>query len=319
MSFYVIGHKNPDTDSVASAIAYAEFLKLRGYEAKPLIAGNINKGTALALKKFGLKVPEQAHLIDFPEASVVLVDHNESGQWADNLVKEHVVELIDHHRFGDFSSARPIRVRTYPVGSTATIVTKIFQEHDMEPDHSIAGILLSAVLTDTLMFKSPTTTEQDKKVASWLNELVGIDMVAHAQEVFAAKSDIGDMSLRDVIEKDFKEFRFNSNTKVGIAVFETVDAIGPLARKAEFVAELVRLKAEMGLNYLLFTIIDIVKQESNFIVISGEEQELLEHVFGGKAKDGIMTAPGLISRKKQIVPPLEEHFADHNHDHCHVV
>ena len=316
MSLYVIGHKNPDTDSVASAIAYAEFLKLRGKRAVPLISGNLNKGTLLALKKFGLKEPKQASLVDFSEDSVVLVDHNESGQWADGLVKEHVIELIDHHRFGDFSSARPIRVRTYPVGSTATIITKMYQEHDMEPDHSIAGILLSAVLTDTLMFQSPTTTKHDKNVAEWLNDIVGIDMMAHAGEVFAAKSDISDMSIGDVINKDYKEFNFNAHAKVGIAVFETMDVAGPLARKEEFVAELKKIKKANKLNYLLFAIIDIVGKTAHFVISSAEDAVLLDHVFCGKTEDGIMKIKGLVSRKKQIVPPLEEHFAGRKHDTC---
>jgi manganese-dependent inorganic pyrophosphatase len=316
MSLYVVGHKNPDTDSVASAIGYAELLRKRGKDATPVIAGSINKGTALALKKFEVKQPEFAHLIDFPEASVILVDHNEKGQWADGLVKEHVIELIDHHRFGDFSSAQPICVRTQPVGSTAAIITKMFQECNEMPTEGTAGMLLSAILTDTLMFKSPTTTDYDREMAAWLNEIVKIDMKKHAQEIFAAKSDISDMPLRDVINKDFKEFHFNDHAKVGIAMFETVDAAGPLARKDEFITELTKVKNEMGLDYLLFAVVDIIKEVANFIIVSPKEGELLEHVFCGKNVDGIMSIVGLVSRKKQIVPPLEGHFADHNHDHC---
>lgn len=316
MSLYVIGHKNPDTDSVAAAIGYAEFLQSRGVGATPLVAGEINKGTALALAKFGVAAPEQAHLIDFPEASVVLVDHNEAGQWADNLVKEHVVELIDHHRFGDFSSAKPIKVTTLPVGSTSSIVANMYEEQGIMPSRGAAGMLLSAVLTDTLMFKSPTTTDFDKKMAEWLNQIVRIDMIEHAQEVFAAKSDISDMPLSAVINKDFKEFHFNSKARVGIAMFETVDAAGPLARKAEFIAELKKLKKANKLDFMLFAIVDIVSQVAHFIIASGEDAALLDHVFCGEMNDDVMSIPGLVSRKKQIVPPLEEHFANHDHDHC---
>jgi len=313
MSLYVVGHKNPDTDSVASAIGYAELLKRRGKDAIPLIAGEVNKGTALVLSKFGVEKPAMAHLIDFPEASVVLVDHNEAGQWADNLIKEHVTELIDHHRFGDFSSAQPIYVRTHPVGSTSTIVTKMYQECNETPDKATAGLLLSAILTDTLMFQSPTTTDFDKEMADYLNEIVKIDMMAHASEIFTAKSDISDMSLADVIGKDFKEFHFNDHAKVGIAVFETVDATGPLARKDEFVTELAKIKEKSNLDYLLFVIVDIVKQVANFVVVSDKEAELLKSTFSGEIKDGLMIMDGIVSRKKQIVPPLEEHFAKHGH------
>jgi manganese-dependent inorganic pyrophosphatase len=316
MSLYVVGHKNPDTDSVASAIGYAELLRKRGKKAIPVIAGNINKGTALALEKFGVKRPEFAHLIDFPEASVILVDHNEKGQWADGLVKEHVIELIDHHRFGDFSSAQPIYVRTQPVGSTSSIITKMFQECNETPTKGTAGMLLSAILTDTLMFKSPTTTEYDKEMADWLNEIVGIDMEEHAREIFAAKSDISGMPLRDVINKDLKEFHFNEHAKVGIAMFETMDPSGPLALKDEFLKELKKIKKEKKLDYLLFAIVDIANQVAHFIITSGEDAALLDHVFCGEMKDDIMSIGGLVSRKKQIVPPLEEHFANHSHNHC---
>jgi len=318
MSLYVIGHKNPDTDSVAAAIGYAELLVKRGKDAVPLVAGEINKGTALALKKFGVPNPELAHMIDFPEASVILVDHNEQGQWADNVVKEHVVELIDHHRFGDFSSAQPIYVRTQPVGATSSIITKMYQECDQKPSVGTAGMLLSAILTDTLLFKSPTATDFDKKMADWLNEIVDLDMVEHAQAVFAAKSDISDMPLQKVINKDFKEYHFNSHAKVGIAMFETVDASGPLARKDEFIKELKRIKKAQKLDFMLFAIVDIIEQVAHFIISSGEDAALLDHVFCGEMKDDIMSVPGLVSRKKQIVPPLEEHFANHDHNHCHV-
>lgn len=318
MSLYVIGHKNPDTDSVAAAIGYAELLCRRGKHAVPLIAGEINKGTQLVLSRFGVAKPEQAHMIDFPEASVILVDHNEAGQWADNVVKEHVIELIDHHRFGDFSSAQPIYVRTQPVGSTSSIVAKMYQEFSETPDKPTASVLLSAILTDTLMFRSPTTTEYDKEMAEWLNEIAKIDMMAHAEEVFAAKSDISDMPLAEVINRDFKEFHFNSRAKVGIAMFETVNANGPLARKDQFITELQRLKKKNKLDFMLFAIVDIVNQTAHFVISSAEDAALLDHVFCGDMEDDIMTIPGLVSRKKQIVPPLEEHFANHDHNHCQI-
>jgi manganese-dependent inorganic pyrophosphatase len=317
VSLYVIGHKNPDTDSVASAIGYAELLKRRGKDAVPLVCGEINKGTVLALKKFELKAPEQAHMIDFPEASVVLVDHNEEGQWADNLIKEHVVELIDHHRFGDFSSAKPIYVRTQPVGATSSIVSKMYQECGEVPSKQIAGLLLSAILTDTLMFNSPTTTDFDKEMANWLNNIARINMAMHARAVFTAKSDITGMSLADVINKDFKEFHFNSRAKVGIAMFETVDAAGPLDRKNEFIKELRKLKSSKKLDFVLFAVVDIANQISHFIIPTARDAALLDHVFGGEMRDDVMAIDGLVSRKKQIVPPLEEYFANHDQTHIH--
>ena len=306
---FVIGHKNPDTDSVAAAIAYADLKQKNGIKATPLITGEVNKGTHLALQKFNLEKPKLAHLVDFPEAGVILVDHNEAGQWADGLVKEHVHELIDHHRFGDFSSSKPIFVRVEPVGSTSTIVAEMFQEYGHVPERHIAGIMLSAILTDTLMFKSPTTTEVDRMMAGWLNEVVEIDMMKHAQAIFEAKSDISDMPIVTVINKDFKEFHFNSKVKVGVAMFETVNAESPLKRINEFIEEIAKTKKEKKLDYLLFVIVDIIKQEAFFIIEGEKEEKLVKHVFGGKKEDQMFKIPGIVSRKKQIIPPLEEHFA----------
>ena len=309
MKIYVIGHKNPDTDSVASAIGYAELLNKTGRDAEALIAGDLNKGTTLALKKFGLVSPRKATEVQFAESSVVLVDHNEAGQWVDGLVKEHVIELIDHHRFGDFSSAQPIYVRTQPVGSTSSIVTKMYREQDKMPSTESAAMMLTAILTDTLMFKSPTTTAFDREMADWLNKIVKLDMILHAQEIFKAKSDISGMKIIDIINKDFKEFHFNSKYRVGIAVFETVDVSGPLARKKEFIEALNKIKNDKKLDYLIFSIVDIINQISYVLITSDQEAEILVNVFGGQVKSDIMELPGIVSRKKQVVPPLEEYFA----------
>lgn len=310
---YVVGHKNPDTDSVASAIAYADLKKKEGYEAIAAIAGEANKGTKLVLEKFGVGMPEKIDFNEMPEVPVILVDHNESGQRAEGIIKENVLEVIDHHRFADFSSAQPIYIRVQPWGSTSSIITRMYQECNHIPERHIAGILLSAILTDTLMFKSPTTTPKDKEMAEWLNEIVGIDMMEHANEIFKAKSDISDMPIIDVIKKDYKEFNFNDHIKTAVAVFETVDAEGPLGRKDEFKEELEKLKSEKGYDHLLFAVVDIIKQVATFIPSDDRDAKLLKHVFGFDEKEGIVEVPGVVSRKKQIIPPLEEHFAGLKH------
>lgn len=310
---YVVGHKNPDTDSVASAIAYADLKKKEGFDAIPVIAGEANKGTRLVLEKFGVEMPQKVDFKELPEDCVILVDHNEEGQRADGIIKEHVLEVIDHHRFADFSSADPIFIRVQPVGATSTIVARMYQVRNHIPERGVAGIMLSAILTDTLMFQSPTTTQLDKDMAGWLNEIVEIDMMAHANEIFKAKSDISDMAILDVINKDYKEFNFNDHIKTAVAVFETVDATGPLARKDEFLAELIKIKAEKAYDHMLFAVIDIIKKEANFIITDEADDKLIEHVFGNKSSEGITVLEGIVSRKKQIIPKLEEHFAGIEH------
>jgi manganese-dependent inorganic pyrophosphatase len=284
-----------------------------GVEAEAVVAGEINKGTKLVLDKFEVKHPRTVDFKDVPEESVILVDHNEAGQRAEGLIKEHVIEVIDHHRFADFSSAAPIYIRVHPWGSTSSIVARMYQECNHVPERHVAGLMLSAILTDTLMFKSPTTTINDMQIADWLNEIVDIDMMAHANDIFKAKSDISDLTIGEVIHKDYKEFHFNDHITTAVAVFETVDATGPLARKDEFLAELKKIKADKKYDHMLFSVVDIVNQVANFIPTDEADAELLKHVFGVEVKDGLVVLPGIVSRKKQVIPPLEEHFAGLDH------
>jgi manganese-dependent inorganic pyrophosphatase len=213
----------------------------------------------------------------------------------------------------DFSSAAPIYIRVHTWGATSSIVAKMYQECNHIPEKHVDTLMLSAILTDTLMFKSPTTTVNDMQIADWLNEIAGIDMMAHAKEIFKAKSDISDMTISEVIHKDYKEFHFNDHIKMAVAIFETVDATGPLAKKGEFLAELKNIKAEKKYDHMLFAVVDIVNQVANFIPTDDADAELLKHVFGVDTKDGLVVMPGVVSRKKQVIPPLEEHFAGIDH------
>lgn len=309
MPIYVVGHKNPDTDAVASAIAYADLKRKEGIDAVPAVASDINKGTQLVLERFEVPVPEKIDFSTVPEASIILVDHNEVGQRADGIIKEHVIEVIDHHRFSDFSTAAPIYILVQPWGSTSSIVTQKYQELGHVPERHIAGLLLSAILTDTVMFKSPITTDKDREMAAWLNEIVDIDMEKHAEEVFRRKSDITGMSRHDIIKKDYKEYHFNSHITTAVAVFETFDADSLLAKKEDLKEELRKIKEAKKYDFMIFAVVDILSEKAHFISTDEETTKLLEHLFNGKEKEGLITVPGIISRKKQIIPPLEEYFA----------
>lgn len=308
---FVIGHKNPDTDSVASAIAYAQLKTHLGQKATPLIANKINKGTELALETFGVECPEIAHLFDLSEYSVILVDHNEEGQWARGVEVDNVVEVIDHHRVGeDFSTEKPIFIRVEPVGATSTIVSKMYQENEKKPEIHIAGLLLSAILTDTLALKSPTCTDEDAEMANWLNKRVKIDMEVHASEIFAAKSDISNLSATKIIARDYKEFHFNHKAKVGISMLETIAPEQALARKGEFLNALQKFKKEEKLDFALLVIADIVNIKGYALAAGEKEEKIIAEVFNAKTKDGIAELLGVVSRKMQVVPPLEEWFSD---------
>lgn len=312
-TIYVVGHKNPDTDSVASAIAYAQLKNLEGKHATPLVSGKINKGTQLALKNFGVRSPKHSHVADFSGAKVILVDHNEEGQWAPGILKEKVTEVIDHHRVGeDFSTDRPIYVRVEPVGSTSTIICKMYKEAEKIPEIHVAGLLLSAILTDTVMFNSPSTTEEDKQMAKWLNGFVKIDMKKHAEDIFVAKSDITGLSTLDLIKKDFKEFHFNGEVKFGITMFETMNLSEILAKKEELIEKMKSFKKKEKLSHLIFVIVDIKGKAGYILSASSKEEELISKVFSRKSQDRVIKIPGIISRKSQIVPVLEEHFSDNS-------
>lgn len=306
---YVVGHKNPDTDSVASAIAYAELKNIEGIDARPLVSGDINKGTALALKTFGVRCPRHSHKADYNDAAVVLVDHNEEGQWPSGVEKKKVIEVVDHHRVGEnFSTDHPIFVRVEPVGATSTIISKMYYEKGKKPEIHVAGLLLSAILTDTLMLRSPSTTEDDRKMVKWLNARVKVNMKAHAEEIFAAKSDTTGLSILDIVKKDFKEFHFNHETRVGISMFETINPKELLLRAESINNTLTSFKKRQKLNEMIFVIVNIKKMTSLVLCESKSEEKIIKNVFGKNSVNGLVDLPGIVSRKTQLVPALEKYF-----------
>lgn len=300
MSVFVVGHKNPDTDSVVSAIIYS---KIKG--GTPAVAGDLNKETQLALSKFGFEAPA---LIPEIEKQVTLVDHNSPEEMHPNVKKEEIVGVIDHHKLSGPFTETPLEVYMKPYGSTASIVATIASEHKYELKKEEASLLLAGVISDTLNFTSPTTTENDKKIAADLNKIAELDIDALANEMFEAKSNISGISTSELLSKDYKVFEM-SGKKVGIGVWETVMPEMILERKAEILENLKKQKSEQGLDYILFASVDILNGYSDFFIEAEAERNLLESVFGGKAEDGILKAEGVVSRKKQVVPPLEKHFA----------
>lgn len=224
MKTYVVGHKNPDTDSVVSAIALAELDKKLGKDFEAAIAGEVNKETKYVLDKFGFQVPK---IILGEEKKVFLVDHNEPSQASDSVKTEEIVGIIDHHKLGGLSTSIPISIRVKPVGSTSTIMTQVYKEKGVEISSDIAGILLAGIISDTWKFTSPTSTEEDQKQADFLNKIAKIDMTKLAEEMFAAKSDLTGIDTEKLINADYKEYDIKGK-KVGVGVFETLDTMGTL-------------------------------------------------------------------------------------------
>jgi len=299
---YVVGHKNPDTDSVCSAIAYAELKKGLGVNAVPVIQGLINSETKYVLERFNVKIPEM--MTSAKGKKVILVDHNEKSQTIDDLEEENIVEIIDHHKIGDIKTANPILFMNEPLGCTATIIYKLYNYNNVKIKDEVKGLLLSAILSDTVIFKSPTCTPKDKEIAEKLASELGINPLELGKEQFNAKSDFGEKSKEEILNIDSKSFSFNKGNVI-ISQVELPDKDIVLNEKEEYLRVMRDKMAETGSLGFVFIVTDIIKEGSELIIVS-ESPELFENSLNIKLTAGSAYVPGLMSRKKQVVPHLEK-------------
>lgn len=297
MNKYVVGHKNPDTDSFVAAIGLAALL---GYV--PAAAGEPNKETKLVLEKFGFGVPA---LISAEEKEVILVDHNEPSQIHENIKEEEIVAIYDHHKLGGLATKMPITMRTEVIGATSTIVAKMYREQGVSLSKEIAGLLLCGIISDTFNLNSPTQTDQDKEVYEWLREQTGLNANELAVDMFNAKSDISDITTSALLSGDYKVFDF-SGKKVGIGVWETVLPEKVLERKDEIKTVLEEKKKAEGVSLIYFAVVDILNNKSHLFLLSQEEESVAQKAFGGPVTEGLMELAGIVSRKKEIAPAIEK-------------
>lgn len=294
---YVIGHKNPDTDSVISAICYAKYL---GSGYTPAVLGNLNNETKFILEKFNINQPLFLDKIN-EEDRVILVDHNELSQTIDNLKSEQIIEILDHHKV-NLSLSIPINITTKTYGSTASLVAEKFLETRREIDSNMASLLLSAILSDTVIFKSPTTTERDREIAAILAENSEItDITEYGIELFKKKADISSKSEEQIIYNDFKEFNF-SDKKIGIGQIELMDQEEIFNKKEKILLEMEKIVGERDLFSLILVITNIINEGSHFWVVGNKD--VIYDIF--KITDDNNYIEGVLSRKKQVVPVLEE-------------
>ncbi|MRX71940.1 manganese-dependent inorganic pyrophosphatase [Bacillus lacus] len=300
----VLGHKNPDTDSICSAIAYAELKKQLGINAEPIRLGEVNEETAFALKTFGAETPRLVTEVAGEAKEVILVDHNEKQQSAADIDEVKVVEVIDHHRIANFETADPVYYRAEPVGCTATILNKLYKENSVKIKKETAGLMLSAIISDSLLFKSPTCTDQDIEAARELAEIAEVDAESYGLDMLKAGADLSDKSIDQLISLDAKQFPMGNKT-VEVAQVNAVDLQDVLSRQDELQTKLATVISEKNLDLFLFVLTDILNNDS-VIVAAGNDADAVEEAFGVTLQNNSALLKGVVSRKKQIVPQLTE-------------
>ena len=296
-----IGHKNPDADSICAALAAAD---LFGGEAG-MTSPELSPESAFILEKFEFESP--SYIDNLKDKEVVLVDFNQKSQAQEGIEEANVQGIIDHHAMGpDIAfNSQPIFVRIEPIGSTCTIITKIAEEMEIEFNPKLAGLLLAGIVSDTLALRSPTTTEDDRELVAYLQELSGVkDITELLKEMLKAKSDLSQKSALEVLNLDYKVFDYTE--KVGVGVAETVSPEDLIARKAELIQSMQKIKDRDGLKYLYFVIVDVLNEHSEMLILGDAELKLAEKAFGGNVKNNIMDIGNRISRKKQIAPAIQD-------------
>jgi len=306
MAIYTCGHTTPDSDSICSAISLAYLLNKIGREAIPARQGEPNPETKFILEKFGFEAPLLK--TQFAGEELFITDYSDKGQAPADIDEATVVGIVDHHKLGDITTSAPLECWIRPVGCTNTIVKEMYDYHGVEIPANIAGIMMCAILSDTVIFKSPTCTDIDIKVVRELAEIAGIeDFGALGMEMFIVKSQVEGVSPRDLILRDYKPFDMHGN-QVGIGQLEVVDLSIFDEIKDDLESDLEDLRVEHNLHTACLLLTDIMKEGSEVIVASADNS-IFENAFDVQLVDGKVWLDGCLSRKKQIIPFLEPAFA----------
>ena len=302
----IFGHKNPDTDTICSALAYADLKKQLGLDVEPVRLGEVNGETQFALDTFNFDAPRLVEKVAGEAEDVILVDHNERQQSADDIDQVRVLEVIDHHRIANFETSDPLYYRAEPVGCTATILNKMYKENGKSIPKDVAGLMLSAIISDTLLFKSPTCTDQDVAAAKELAEIAGVDAEVYGLDMLKAGADLSDKTIEQLISLDAKEFSMGQ-AKVIVAQVNAVDTNDVLSRQAELEEAINKTVTEKELDLFLFVVTDILTNDSVGLAL-GKEAAIVERAYNVTLENNTAILKGVVSRKKQIIPVLTDAF-----------
>ncbi|MBO3755602.1 manganese-dependent inorganic pyrophosphatase [Streptococcus suis] len=306
--FLVFGHQNPDTDAIASSYGWAHLEReVFGRDAEAVALGTPNEETAFALDYFGVTAPR---VVESAKAEgvgeVILTDHNEFQQSIADIKDVEVAAVIDHHRVANFETANPLYMRLEPVGSASSIVYRAFKENGVMPPKEVAGLLLSGLISDTLLLKSPTTHATDPQVAAELAEIAGVNLEEYGLALLKAGTNLASKSAEELIDIDAKTFGLNGND-VRVAQVNTVDIAEVLERQAEIEAAMTAASATNGYSDFVLMITDIVNSNSEILAL-GSNMDKVEAAFNFKLENNHAFLAGAVSRKKQVVPRLTDAF-----------
>ena len=306
MALYTCGHIIPDSDSVCSAISLAYLLNKIGRAATPARQGELNPETKFILDKFGFEAPVLK--TSFAGDELFITDYSDIAQAPQDLDKTTVVGIVDHHKLGDITTSAPLECWIRPVGCTNTIVKEMYDYHKVEIPANIAAIMMCAILSDTVIFKSPTCTALDIQVVKELSKICGIeDFGALGMEMFKVKSEVEGTPIRELVMRDYKNFDMHGS-KVGVGQLEVVDGSVFDKIKDELMADIKKVKDEQNLHTVALLLTDIMKEGSEVLVVSNDTS-IFEKAFNCTLENGKVWLDGCLSRKKQIIPFLEPAFA----------
>lgn len=301
---FIFGHKSPDTDTIASSLIVEDLeKKMENLDAKAYRLGKLNKETEFVLKYFKIQEPELLEKVE-EKSNVILVDHNGFNQSVDGIEKANILKVIDHHCISNFETTTPLYYFAEPVGCTATILYELYMMNKIEIEHKIAGLMLSAIISDTLLFKSPTCTMKDKKAAEELAKIVNIDIESYGMDMLKAGTDLSEFSAEELINLDSKEFEVNGS-KMQVAQVNTACIDDVLKDKEKIENAINKFIKENNTDLFVFTITDIINSNSQIIVL-GNKRDIAEKAFNVSLKDNMAYLPGVVSRKKQIIPVIKE-------------
>lgn len=300
----VFGHKSPDTDTICSAIVMADLqTKIRGEKVTPCRLGEINEETKFALKKFNVEAPKFIEKVEEGQ-KVILVDHNEFSQSVEGIENAKIEAVVDHHRINNFETSEPLFYYAQPVGCTSTILFELYSSNNIEIPAQMAGLMLSAIISDTLLLKSPTTTEKDKKALEALAKIADVDVNIYGLEMLKAGTNLDKYTEDELIRLDAKKIE-KEDIKYVIAQVNTVSIPDILKRKEKIEQEINKEILAKGLSLFVFVITDIINSNSEAIVL-GDRTDVIAKSY--EIKDNIAVMPGVVSRKKQVLPLVEKNM-----------